>query len=67
MRRMKALELLDNPEFDFNVDFQVGFCNPTEDDPDHIDIIPEKDYPKFLRRNISVINMENGVLTIVVY
>lgn len=64
---MKVLELIDNPEFNFNVDFQVGFYNPTEDDPDHIDIVPEKDYSKVLGRSISAINMENGIVIIEIY
>lgn len=38
---MKVGELLDNDEFSFNVMYRVVIFTPTDDDPDHVDILYE--------------------------
>lgn len=38
---MKVGELLDNPEFSFNVMYRVVKYTPTEDNPDHVDVLYE--------------------------
>ena len=61
---MKVQELVDNKEFDFNVPFRVVEYTPTEEDPDHVDILWDcmeggRCPPEVGRRYISAVNVDD--------
>ena len=70
---MRLGDLICNDEFSFNVLFRVAKYTPTDEDPDHVDILYEsnKDMPdpeNLYDRWICAINQgENGVVDIDIY
>ena len=74
---MKLDDLIDNPEFCFNVKFRVVKYTPTKDDVDHVDVLYESEsepsenpWPfELLYANISAINQDpdTGVIDIEIY
>ena len=71
---MKVEELLNNDEFSFNAMFRVVRFTPTEDDPDHVDVLYEsgsrKPYPEgMMDMYIGAINqnLNTGIVDLECY
>ena len=69
---MKVVDLIDNKEFNFNVDFRIVKYSPTPYDPDYVNVLYDDSSDlmiptELLDMNISAINQKDNVIDIEVY